>query len=63
MKPDRTTKLLLTVIAICLLYFVGKDIVTSANAGPEVVAVDIVQVAGRSVGPYGTPLPVEIVKK
>ena len=63
MKTDRTTRILLGIIAICFLYFVGKDIVTPANAGPEIVAVDIVKIDGRDVGPFGTPLPVEIVKK
>jgi hypothetical protein len=63
MHIDKTTKVLLSIIAVCLLYFVGKDIVAPATAGPEIVAVDIVKIDGRDISPFGTPLPVEIVKK
>ena len=53
MQIDAYTRIVLTVIAGCLLYMVGKDlnIVPSAHAqeAPAVTAVNIVEVGGESV--------------
>ena len=62
MKIDIYTKVILSVIAVALIW-IGINMTVSANAGPEIVQVDIVKIDGRNIGPFGTPLPVEIVKK
>ncbi len=51
MKNDIYLKIVLTIIAVCLVWNVVKPItVRTATAGPEVIRVDIVAVGGRSVG-------------
>ena len=53
MQIDAYTRIVLTVIAGCLLYMIGKDlnIVPSAHAqeAPAVTAVNIVEVAGAPI--------------
>jgi hypothetical protein len=61
MKIDFYTKAVLTTIAICLLYFVGKDIATPANASKIVTDINIVEIDGRAIGREA--LPVRIVTK
>ena len=52
MKIDLYLKVVLTVIAICLVYIVAKDLplVSEAQASSEVIDVNIVSVAGRKFG-------------
>lgn len=58
MKTDVYTKCVLTVIACCLLYIVAKDasVIPDAHAN-AVVDVNIVKVAGGTIGSYeGVPV-------
>lgn len=53
MKIDAYTRIVLTVIAGCLVYMVGKDLAlvpeARAQEGSAVTAVNIVQVAGSPI--------------
>ena len=61
MKTDPYTKLILTVIAICLLYYVGKDIITPAYADrKEIIDVNILKIDGHYLS--RSSLPVKIVE-
>lgn len=73
MKVDLYTKVILSVIALCLIYIVGKDVplVPEAHATSlstsQVVDVNIVSVAGHKfaysdVGVTQPYLPVQIFK-
>ncbi len=71
MKIDAYTKIMLTVVAGCLLYMVAKDLtlVPSAHAqeAAPVTAVNIVQVAGSPVvrpsdSNFETALPVRVLQ-
>ena len=65
MKPDFYTKTVLTVIAGCLVYFVGQDIAPIKDAHAEsggVVDVNIVKIDGSPVRFSSTALPVRIAK-
>ena len=58
MKVDLYTKMMLTVVACCLLYIVAKDIslvkdVRAQSGG--VTNVNIVQVAGKQINEYDIP--------
>lgn len=59
MKTDAYTKVVLTVIACCLLYFVIRDatVVPPAHAS-TVVDVNIVKVAGNTI--YEAAVPVKL---
>ena len=62
MKTDLYTKTILTIIAICLLYSAGKDILAPAYADrQEIIDVNIVAVGGNRVGMYDKALPVKVV--
>jgi len=51
MKTDFFTKSVLTIIAICLLYFAGKDIVAPAYADrKEIIDVNIARIDGQYLG-------------
>jgi hypothetical protein len=61
MKTDLYTKTILTIIAVCLLYSAGKDMVVPAYAARnDVVDVNIVAVSGNRIGVYDKALPVKI---
>ncbi|MBE2180388.1 MAG: hypothetical protein IAE97_07945 [Chthoniobacterales bacterium] len=71
MKIDAYTRIVLTVIAGCLVYMVAKDLVLVPSAHAQVTdavtAVNIVQVAGSPVvGPrdsnFETALPVRVLQ-
>jgi hypothetical protein len=63
MQIDKTTKFLLAVIAICLIW-IGVNTMPTASAGSEdIVQVDIVKIDGRNIGPFCTPVPVRMVEK
>lgn len=55
MKIDAYTRIVLTVIAGCLVYMVGKDLALVPEARAQdanaVTAVNIVQVAGSPIAP------------
>jgi len=60
MKTDLYTKTILTIIAICLLFIVGKDMVVPAYAEKkEIIDVNIAKVDGRYLG--RVPLLVKVV--
>jgi len=60
MKTDLYTKTILTIIAICLLYITGKDMVVPAYADrKEIIDVNIVKIDGRHLG--RVPLLVKVV--
>ena len=62
MKTDLYTKNILTIIAVCLLYSAGKDMVAIAYADrKEIVDVNIVAVSGNRIGLYDKALPVKVV--
>ena len=62
MKTDLYTKTILTIIAICLLYFSGRDMVVPAYADrKDIVDVNIVAVSGNRIGVYDKALPVKVV--
>lgn len=70
MQIDAYTRIILTIIAGCLLYMVGKDltIVPEARAqeGAAVTAVNIVEVAGATIAApkdtrFEVSLPVRIL--
>ena len=62
MKTDLYTKTILTIIAICLLYFAGRDMVVLAYADrKDIVDVNIVAVSGNRIGVYDKALPVKVV--
>ena len=64
MKTDLYTKTILTIIAICLLYSAGRDMLALAYADRnDVVDVNIVAVSGNRIGVYDKALPVKIVKE
>jgi hypothetical protein len=64
MKTDLYTKTLLTIIAVCLLYSAGKDMVALAYADrKDVVDVNIVAVSGNQIGVYDKALPVKVLKE
>lgn len=71
MKIDAYTKIVLTVIAGCLVYMVGKDLalVPSAYAQDSVpvTAVNIVEIGGSPIVPptearFETSLPVRVLQ-
>jgi hypothetical protein len=72
MQIDAYTKIILTLVAGCLLYMVAKDLtlVSSAqaqNVSSAVTDVNIVQVAGSPVAPpadsrFETALPVRVLQ-
>ena len=57
MNIDTYTKIVLTVIAGCLVYMVARDVTlvpsAHAQAGPVVTDVNIVQIAGSAVSAPG----------
>jgi hypothetical protein len=60
MKTDLYTKTILTIIAICLLYIAGKDMVVPAYADKkEIIDVNISRIDGRNIG--RVPLLVKVV--
>jgi hypothetical protein len=60
MKTDLYTKTILTIIAICLLYMAGRDMVVPAYADKkEIIDVNIAKIDGRYLG--RVPLLVKIV--
>jgi hypothetical protein len=62
MKTDLYTKTILTIIAICLLYIAGRDIVAPVYADrKEIVDVNIAKIDGQYLG--RVPLTVKIAKK
>jgi len=62
MKTDLYTKTILTIIAICLLYIVGKDMEVPAYADKkDIIDVNIVAVGGNRIGVYDKALPVKVV--
>jgi hypothetical protein len=62
MKTDLYTKTILTIIAICLLFIAGKDMVVPAYADKkEIIDVNIVAVSGNRIGVYDKALPVKVV--
>ena len=62
MKTDLYTKSIQTIIAICLLYFVGKDVVAPAYAErKEIIDVNIARIDGQYLG--RVPLSVKIAKE
>jgi len=64
MKTDLYTKTILTIIAVCLLYSAGKDMVAPAYADrKDVVDVNIVAVSGNRIGLYDKALPVKVMKE
>ncbi len=71
MKIDAYTKIILTIIAGCLVYMVGKDLtlVPSAHAqsASPVTAVNVVEIGGSPIVPpedgrFETSLPVRILQ-
>jgi hypothetical protein len=64
MKPDFSTKSVLTVIASCRVYFVVQDItpIKEAHAQSGVVDVNIVKIDGSPPRFSSTALPVRIAK-
>ena len=64
MKTDLYTKTILTIIAICLLFIAGKDMVAPAYADKkEIIDVNIVAVSGNRIGVYDKALPVKVVQE
>ena len=64
MKTDLYTKTILTIIAICLLYIAGRDMVVPAYAErKEIIDVNIVAVSGNRIGVYDKALPVRVVQE
>ena len=72
MNIDAYTKIVLTVIAGCLLFMVGRDItlvpVAQAQMEPQVTDVNIVQIAGSAVTAPGNSrfeasLPVTVLDR
>jgi len=62
MKTDLYTKTILTIIAICLLFIAGRDMVVPAYADrKDIVDVNIVAVSGNRIGVYDKALPVKVV--
>jgi hypothetical protein len=62
MKTDLYTKTILTIIAICLLFIAGKDMVVPAYADrKEIIDVNIVAISGNRIGVYDKALPVKVV--
>jgi len=62
MKTDLYTKTILTIIAICLLFIAGRDMVVLAYADrKDIVDVNIVAVSGNRIGVYDKALPVKVV--
>ena len=62
MKTDLYTKTILTIIAICLLYMNGRDLVVPAYADrKDIVDGNIVAVSGNRIGVYDKALPVKVV--
>jgi hypothetical protein len=60
MKTDLYTKTILTIIAICLLFIAGKDMVAPAYAErKDIIDVNIAKVDGRNIG--RVPLLVKVV--
>jgi hypothetical protein len=60
MKTDLYTKTILTIIAVCLLYSAGKDILAPAYADKkEISDVNIAKIDGRYLG--RVPLLVKVV--
>jgi hypothetical protein len=56
------TKAILTIIAICLLYIAGRDMVVPVYADrKEIIDADIVAVSGNRIGVYDQALPVKVV--
>ena len=60
MKTDLYTKSILTIIAICLLFIAGKDMVVPAYADrKDIIDVNIAKIDGRNIG--RVPLSVKVV--
>ncbi len=72
MKTDVYTKTVLTVIACCLVYIVGRDIRLVDNSYAQTgatVDINITQIGGKRIegidlmgGSYGPSLPVKVFK-
>lgn len=62
MKIDLYTKTVLTAIAIGL-FWIGINTTAPASAGPDIMSVNIAEVAGSRLSPYAKALPVKIVQK
>ena len=65
MKPDLYTKVVLTVIAGCLVYLVVQDVTPIKGAHAQsggVVDVNIVRIDGTPVRYSSAALPVKIVR-
>ena len=68
MKTDSYTKTILTVIALCLVYIVAKDVGVFPNANAQsgqVVDVNITKIAGAPISNHrlvqsDLPLPVTV---
>ena len=59
---DTYNRIVLTSIAVSLLWIAANGTM-KAEAGPDVLDVNIVQVGGNPVdGPYARPIKVEVVK-
>jgi hypothetical protein len=62
MKTDLYTKTILTIIAICLLFIAGKDMVAPAYADrKEIIDVNIAKIDGQYLG--RVPLSVKVVQE
>jgi hypothetical protein len=62
MKTDLYTKTILTIIAICLLYIAGKDMVAPAYADrKKIIDVNIAKIDGQYLG--RVPLSVKVVQE
>lgn len=54
---DSYTKIILTIIAVCLMVITAKLSTTQANAGSNMVDVNISRIAGFSISSsYGLPI-------
>jgi len=65
MKPDLYTKVVLTVIASCLVYFVVQDVAPIKEAHAQsggAVDVNIVKIDGRVLSSSYASIPVRIAK-
>jgi len=60
MKTDKTTKVLLGIIAASLVW-IAVNMTMPAAAEPEIISVDIQRIDGQRI--YRTALPVRIVQE
>ena len=57
MKADKYTKVILTVIAVALVW-IAVQLTPSVTAGPEIVDVNISKIDGRHIGRVALPVVV-----